>query len=67
MREGRHEVTRPWASDATLHGDKVEIADGLHQAGICLLLRRDNERPIGWICDVLEKVDRRENASDDPN
>jgi hypothetical protein len=62
-----HEVTRPRAGDATLFRDKVEIADGLHQAWIGLLLRRDNQGPIGWVSNVLKEVDRWKDASDDPN
>ena len=67
MCERSHEVTRPRAGDATLLRDKVEIADGLHQAWIGLLLRRDNQGPIGWVSNVLEEVDRWKDASDDPN
>jgi hypothetical protein len=67
MSERRHEITRPRTSDAALLGDKVKITDGLHQAWICLLLRRDDQGPISWIRNVFEEVDWRKDASYDPN
>ncbi|WP_371680363.1 hypothetical protein [Microvirga sp. KLBC 81] len=67
MSERCHKIARPWTGNAPFLRHEIKIANGLHQARICLLLGGDDEGPISWIRNVFEKVDRRKNASDDPN
>ena len=46
---------------------EIEITDRRHDPGIGLLLCRDQQRPVGGVGDVLEQVDRRKGAADDPD
>lgn len=63
--ERRHEVARPGSCDPTCCGHEVDVADGLHQARIGLLFRRNQQRPVLRICDVLKQIDRRIDTADD--
>jgi hypothetical protein len=67
MGERGHQVAGPRPGDPAVLGHQVQIADGLHQARIGLLLGGDQQRPVGGIGDVLEQVDRRPGAADDPH
>src|SRR3546814_7164396 len=51
--EWRHEVGGAVAADAPIDWNEVEIANRRHDARIGLLLGRDQQRPVGWISDVL--------------
>src|SRR3546814_4310024 len=65
--EWRHEVGGAVAADAPIDWNEVEIANRRHDARIGLLLGRDQQRPVGWISDVLEQVDRWKSTADDPD
>ena len=54
MDEGGHQPACPWPSDTALRRHQIEIADALHEARIGLLFRREQERPVGGIGNVLE-------------
>src|SRR3546814_1975082 len=61
------EVGGAVAADAPIDWNEVEIANRRHDARIGLLLGRDQQRPVGWISDVLEQVDRWKSTADDPD
>ena len=67
MRERRHQVGCAGPSDPPVGRHKVKRAQRLHQPRIGLLLGRDQQRPVLRVGDVLEQVDGRKQAADDPS
>ena len=67
MGERRHQIRCTVSAYPPVRWHKVQIADGRHDPGIGLLLCRDQQRPVGGVGDVLEQVDRRKGAAEDPD
>ena len=55
------------AAHPSLDGYEIEIADRRHDARIGFLFGRDQQMPVCRVGDVLEQVDRRKGAADDPD
>ena len=55
------------AADSALDRNEIEVADARCDPWVGLLLGRDQQRPIGRIGDIFEKIDRRKSAAYDPD